>query len=134
MKGIIKVAGLILIVSLAFSCLSQRKVPGNNTGKLDFKEKSEVKDSSEYELIVFDPQFDYWISSRGYSINQYSNEYLQSTNSRYAQEWNNHYNRGDRRMSNNIDYDILTSYNKEFNFKLFMYFKYFEETNRIKLL
>jgi len=55
-------------------------------------------------------------------------------NSRYVQEWNRRYIKGDRRMGSNIDYDILTPYNIEFNFKLFMYFKYFEETNRIKLL
>jgi len=134
MKGIIKFAGLALFMALVFSCFSQRVVPSSDAGRLGIKGSSDAKDSTEYELIVFDVGFDYWLNSRGYSANQYSNEYLQSMNSRYVQEWNSRYIRGDRRMGSNIDYDILTHYNIEFNFKLFMYFKYFEETNRIKLL
>jgi hypothetical protein len=134
MKGIIKFAGLALFMALLFSCFSQRVVPSSDAAKLGIKGNSDVKDSTEYELIVFDVGFDYWLSSRGYSANQYSNGYLQSMNSRYVQEWNRRYIKGDRRMGSNIDYDILTPYNIEFNFKLFMYFKYFEETNRIKLL
>jgi hypothetical protein len=134
MKGIIKIAGLALFMALIFSCFLQRGVPASDNGKLGIKGNSDVKDSTEYELIVFDVGFDYWLNSHGYSANQYSNEYLQSMNNRYVQEWNRRYIRGDRRMGSNINYDFFTPYNIEFNFKLFMYFKYFEETNRIKLL
>lgn len=88
----------------------------------------------EYELIVFDQGFEYWLRSNHVSEDYYSNDYLQSANIRYVQEWNSRYLRGDRRFESYVDYDPSTRYNKDFNYKLFMYFRYFEETNRIKLL
>ena len=54
-------------------------------------------------------------------------------NNLYAQEWNRRYTTGDRRIESYIDYNPLTNYGFEFNYKLFMFFKYFEETNRVKL-
>ncbi len=52
----------------------------------------------------------------------------------YAREWNRRYSVGDRRIEGNIDYYATTKYDFEFNYKLFMYFKYFEEINLTKLL
>jgi hypothetical protein len=90
--------------------------------------------ADEYELIVFDSGFDFWLNSSGHSISQYSNEYLRSMNISYVQEWNRRNIMGDRRFESYIDYDTFEDYNKDFNYKLFMYFKYFEEKNRLKLI
>ena len=100
----------------------------------DLEEMFKLKKADEYELIVFDSGFDFWLNSSGHSISQYSNEYLRSMNISYVQEWNRRNIMGDRRFESYIDYDTFEDYNKDFNYKLFMYFKYFEEKNRLKLI
>ena len=67
-------------------------------------------------------------------VNQYSNEYYQFTNYRYAQEWNRRYASGDPRVNSYIDYSMRIDYGFDFNYKLYMYFKFFEDTNKIKLI
>lgn len=134
MKNLLKVFVLALISVVFFSCVTQRGTNSSRAGKLDIRDTTSVKDSTEYELIVFDPGFDYWLSSHSFSKNQYSNDYLQSMNNQYAREWNRRFSVGDRRIDCNVDYDFYEKYDFEFNYKLFMYFKYFEETNHTKLL
>jgi hypothetical protein len=134
MKTLLKVSALVLLSVLVFSCGIQRGTSGSKVGKLDIRDTISVKDSTEYDLIVFDSGFDYWLNSRSFSKNQYSNDYLQTMNNQYSREWNRRYSLGDRRIESNIDYNVTIKYDFEFNYKLFMYFKYFEETNRMKLL
>lgn len=134
MRSIFKIAFYALITVLILSCLTQKRIADSVTGRLSIKDIVSIKDSTEYELIVFDPAFDYWFESRSFSKSQYSNEYLQSINYQYAMEWNRRYSAGDLRIDSNIDYSPFIKYDFEFNYKLFMYFKYFEETNRIKLI
>lgn len=87
----------------------------------------------EYDLMVFDVGFDHWLKTNPITIDHYSNEYLQTSNIRYVQEWNRRYINGDKRIESYVDYNPSEKYNKDFNFKLFMYFKYFEETNGMRL-
>jgi hypothetical protein len=100
---------------------------------LGIRDTVPAKDSTEYELIVFDSGFDFWLNSHSHKENMYSNEYLQTMNYQYVVAWNNLYASGDRRIESYLDYSPLTKYNFEFNYRLYMYFKYFEETNRMKL-
>lgn len=100
----------------------------------EFAEMYILRKAPEYDLIVFDPGFEYWMNTNAISIDYYSNEYIQSLNSRYSQEWNRRYMSGDKAVNSYVDYDPSKKYNKDFNFKLFMYFKYFEESTGIKLL
>lgn len=120
--------GLLLLFALFFSCASQKDTVQNRKGRCA------IKDSAQYELLVFDPGFDYWMESRKSFVNQHSNEYYQSTNHQYAIEWNRRYATGDRRINSYIDYSPRKNYGFDFNYKLYMYFKFFEETNNIKLI
>lgn len=92
-----------------------------------------LRKAPEYDLVVMDPGFDYWMNTNPIRIDHYSNEYLQSVNARYVQEWNRRYMLGDKDVNSYIEYESSKQYNKDFNFKLFMYFKYFEETTGKKL-
>lgn len=134
MKSIVKVILILILPLLIFSCATQREINSNGSGRLILRDTSQVKDSLEYELIVFDPGFDFWLSSNSFQKNQYSNAYLQSMNNLYVTEWNRRYSLGSRLIESYIDYSPLNEYDFELNYKLFMYFKYFEESNRIKLL
>ena len=41
---------------------------------------------------------------------------------------------GDPRINSYIDYSLNRDYGFDFNYKLYMYFRFFEDTNRIKLI
>lgn len=127
--SIIKVSGWFVVFGIfIYSCTSQREITGDRTGRLG------IKDSTEYELIVFDTGFDFWYESRKGLMSMHSNEYYQNMNHRYAQEWNYRYSIGDRRVNSYLDYNPKTDYGLDFNYKLFLYFKYFEETNKMQLI
>ena len=134
MKSIVKIVGVLILPLLIFSCAIQRETTNNGVGRLALRDTSQVKDSLEYELIVFDQGFDFWLSSRSFQKNQYSNSYLQSMNNLYVAEWNRRYSMGNRLIESYIDYNPFNDYDFELNYKLYMYFKYFEESNRVKLL
>ncbi len=135
MKKIIEIAFTAIILAMLLSCgVSQRGVKDSRTGRVGIRDTASVKDSTEYELIVFDPGFEFWLNSRSFTKNQYTNEYLQTINHQYVQEWNRRYSSGDRRIESYIDYSPLTKYDFEFNYRLFMYFRYFEESNKIALI
>ncbi len=134
MKNIFNLAAIVFVSVLIVSCFTQRRVTESRNGKIDIRDTVAANDSTEYELIIFDPGFDFWLNSRLYSKKQYSNDYLKSINNQYVQEWNNRYQRGDSRFSNSLDYNLNTEYGLDFNYKLFMYFKFFEETNKIRLI
>lgn len=134
MKNILTFSVLAIIMAFIFSCGVQREVNPSRKGSLSIKDTISAHDSLEYELIVFDPSFDYWLESRSIQKSQYTNHYLKNMNRLYADEWNRRYARGDRRFDSYINYDPFADYDFEFSYRLFMYFKYFEEVHRLKIL
>ena len=134
MKRTLSILAILLLAVFFISCGTQRRAAGSKPDVIDIRDTTSVEDSTKYELIVFDPGFDFWYQGRAFTKNQYTNEYLRSWNHLYAQEWNRRYSTGDRLINSYVEYDMLTDYDFEFNFKLFMYFKYFEEKNRIRLI
>lgn len=92
-------------------------------------------DSLEYELVITEPGFDQWLATQP-PVNFYSNEYYASKNREYVTEWNNRYMNGRRKglYENYIDYNPNISYPLDLNYKLYYYFRYFEEKNRVRLI
>ncbi len=86
-------------------------------------------DTTEYELIVFDPGFDSWFVTNRKPIWYNSNKYYQSKNYIYVIEWNNRVKSYgyQRPYDNEIIYDLNIDYGKEVNYKLYYYFKYIEQ-------
>ena len=123
-----KIFGLLFLLALFFSCASQKEVAQNKKGR------SAIKDSAQYELIVFDSGFDFWLASHQSVAHQHSESYYQSMNHQYAIEWNRRYAAGDPRINSYIDYSLNRNYGFDFNYKLYMYFKFFEDTNRMQLI
>ncbi|MCK9304900.1 MAG: DUF6146 family protein [Bacteroidales bacterium] len=134
MKRVLIILIIVLLSGLIISCGAQKRVADSKKSTVEISDTTALKDSTKYELIVFDPGFDFWFQSRAFTKNQYSNDYLQSWNHLYSMEWNRRYSSGDEFIDSYLEYDYLTSYDFEFNFKLYMFFKYFEEKNRLKLL
>lgn len=118
----------ILTAIVCFACTSQKQIVNEKIGRLG------IKDSTKYELIVFDIGFDSWKVSHNFRYGEYSDTYYSTANNQYAIEWNRRYAAGDRRINSYIDYNTTTDYGLDFNRELFMYFKYWEESNRTKLI
>ncbi|MBE0674796.1 MAG: hypothetical protein IH591_09065 [Bacteroidales bacterium] len=95
-----------------------------------------VNDSLEYELIIMDPGFDTWLVTKP-SMNFHTNEYYRQKNIQYVREWNFRYMNPSRHgdlYQTYIDYNPTTEYDIELNYKLYYYFVYFEEKNRVRLI
>ena len=91
-------------------------------------------DSTEYELVVFDQGFETWLLMQ--PQNQYSVEYYKNKNRIYVSEWNQRYSNPRRYKGNYesyINYDSFIDYGLEFERRLYYYFRYFEETNGVRL-
>lgn len=126
----------VFIIIIAVLALAMPDANGQRKGD---RAKSDtlmaVDDSLQYELIVLDPQFETWLISR--PIGLHSNEYYQHRNILYVQEWNSRYMNSLRYgdlYTVYIDYSPFIEYDIELNYKLYNYFLFFEEKNRVKLL
>ena len=103
---------------------------------LRFDSTVEDADSIEYELIVLDPGYDLFLASQP-SMEFYSQEYYESWNFRYVTEWNYRHMQahtfGDT-YETYIDYRQNIDYGLELNYKLYYYFRFFENEYNVKLL
>jgi Family of unknown function (DUF6146) len=121
---------LVILVAIRTDGFSQKK-------RDSYKVKADTVtvDSLEYELIVLDPGFEAWLATKP-SKEFYSKEYYEQKNHLYVTEWNNRYlsSQNNGLYETYIDYNYNTDYGLDINYKLYYYFKFFEETNHIKLL
>jgi hypothetical protein len=84
-------------------------------------------DTLEYEIVIIDPYFNFWLIGNARPRGFYGLGYLESYNRFYISNWNN------RVMSSNytdinifiIDYDFNIKYGYEVNYLLFNYFQYY---------
>ncbi len=125
----LKFLALLLIFFPACALFS----PQGSKSAADIKSNHET-DSTEYELVVFDQGFETWLLMQ--PSNEHSLDYYKSRNRLYVSEWNYRY-MNPRRYKGSygsyIEYDPFTEYGLEFERRLYYYFKYFEETNRVRL-
>ncbi len=108
----------------------------NRTERLKVDTLKLVNDSLEYELIITDPGFEGWLVGKP-SINYRSDTYYRSKNNLYVIEWNSRFLNPLKYgliYENYIDYDPRIDYGIELNYKLYYYFRYFEEKNRVVLV
>jgi hypothetical protein len=91
----------------------------------------------EYEIIIIEPGFNFWLVSQARPEGFYSQSYLENRNIIYATEWNNRvlqpqrYNPSLYEMR--VDYQQGIDYGYEVNYKLYNYFIYFQLTYKQRL-
>ena len=119
-----------LILLVACSCSPLQKAGSSD------KQHTIISDSTQYEITIIDPGFDTWYLTNFSQTKDYSNAFYRSKNQVGVITWNDYYtrNRYHRVIENYIFYDNSVDYGIEVNRKLFWYFKYIEETFRIRLL
>lgn len=120
----------ILVISFQQSN-GQRKIDRRDRIRSD----TLAPDSTVRELIIIDPGFDSWLITQP-PMDFYSKEYYRQWNIRYTTEWNRRYMSGRRNglYESYIDYDPNVDYGLVINYRLYYYFKYFEETNHVRLV
>ena len=96
-----------------------------------------VNEELEYEIIIIEPGFNFWLASRAKPEGYYSQDYLENRNYLYVTEWNSRvmqpqrFNPGLYELT--IDYQPNTDYGYEVNYKLYNYFIYFQLTYKQQL-
>ena len=96
-----------------------------------------VNEELEYEIIIIDVGFESWLVTQK-PIWYYSNSTLRIKNNFYVIEWNIRVDQpfvyDPHLYELPIDYSPHIDYGKEVNYKLFMYFQFFQQKYKQKLL
>ncbi|MDQ1769255.1 hypothetical protein GQR60_00295 [Labilibaculum sp. A4] len=128
-----KIIYLFFILSIVYGCstYSAFKTP---VPVQDNENEIAVTDSVEYELLILDPGFESWFTTRNMMATAHTNNYYKNWNQIYVLEWNQQYMLGNPNMDNYIEYDPLEDYGFEINYKLYNYFQFVEEKTGISLV
>ncbi len=127
---------LIIVICITYSCTTTKEtVILSNKEKEAFKQTNGdtitiANDSTEYEIIIIEPGFNFWLQSVAHSKGYYSKNYLENRNAIWVSEWNQRVLQPNRYNSNlyemRIDYQRNIDYGYDVNYKLYNYFIYFQ--------
>jgi hypothetical protein len=96
-----------------------------------------VNEELEYEVIIIEPGFDFWVNSTALPRGYYSQSYLENKNYNYILEWNNRV-RNPQMYSPDlyemtIDYQPTINYGYEVNYLIYNYMVYFQNKYKQRL-
>ena len=125
---------IFLVFGLLIGCNSSKIINSNNNQ--DVKDRVETdtvriaNDKLEYEIIIIEPGFNFWLESRAKPEGYYSQSFLENRNRLFVTEWNSRVLRPQRYNPNlyemQIDYQPHIDYGYEVNYKLYNYFIYIQ--------
>ena len=121
---------IFILLILSAACSSQKVAQKSQAPKI------KTEDSTEYELLVFDVDFESWYTLHNSPALSRSKDYYHDWNVQYVQEWNNKVisSRHSELYGDQIDYDFNVNYPFEIEHKLFYYFQYVEQALKIPIL
>ena len=116
---------LLLTILSAFT-LQCSTIKEPNNPQVEKVVKPAKNDDGEWDLIVFDSQYDYFLNAVARPMNTYSLSYLKNKNTFLVNEWNSYYFSGKYRniIESSIDYDPRENYGLKFEYKLYQVFAY----------
>ncbi len=136
MKNLIYIFIAILFV---IGCSSSTKT-ASKTKEVNSKTSDTIRianDELEYEVIIIDSGFNYWLNSQAKPRGFYTESYLESRNKIYVNEWNNRARQPQSYDSNlyemQINYESNIHYGYEVNYLIYNYFIYFQITYKQQL-
>jgi len=134
---------LLLVCGFIASCHTSKTTPAKKTDNekaINQKLSDTVtiaNDDLEYEIIIIEPGFNYWLVSQARAEGYYSQQYLENKNYQYVIEWNQRVNQPLRFDPNlyelQIDYQPNIDYGYDVNYKLYNYFIFFQQTYKQRL-
>jgi hypothetical protein len=123
---------ILLILFGIYSCKTPQKINAS-TSDVNTATQDTVRianDKLEYEIIIIEPGFNFWLQSVAKPEGYYSQQFLENRNWLYVVEWNNRVLDPQRYDPNlyelEIDYNPSIDYGYEVNYKLYNYFIYFQ--------
>lgn len=121
---------LIFLFMILITACSTQKITKNQAPRI------EVNDSTQYELLVFDNEFESWYAMKNSPASSRSKDYYHNWNIQYIHAWNNRVStsRNSNIYGGTIDYHANEDYPVEIEHKLFYYFQYVEQVLKIPLL
>lgn len=122
---------LILPILFVIACVSQKT---NKEKVLKFTPSAE--DSTEYELIVFDPGYETFLISHAKPMNFYGHSYYKTKNQFYVANWNSNARSSGFRPPYEciIDYEHNIDYGIELDYRLFNFFRFIEHSYNMKIM
>lgn len=137
MKKIARILGLVIFSVILFeNCGSSKKTLNISPEESQiFKSRHadtvEISDpESNYDIIIIEPGFDYWLRTIARPRGYYSQSYFENRNRILVIEWNNRVMwpmRYDPLLYEfQINYNPNIDYGYEVNYKLYNYFIYFQ--------
>ncbi len=128
-----------LIISLVYGCTSSQKTINSNEIAPTNTSADTIKivnEALEYEILIIEMGFDSWLVTQK-PMWYYSNNTLAIKNQFYVTEWNQRVLQPSRYSPNlyeqQINYDPTVDYGIEVNYKLYMYFQFFQQKYNQKL-
>jgi len=124
---------ILFLPLLILSCGPSAKI--SQAGKTAIKMVSQTDDSTEYEILSYDPGFEPWFVTNRKPEWYYTRDYLSNWNNQYVIAWNQKVRNTDFQLRNRnnpfieeIYYLHGTDYGLEVEYKLYHYFQYIEAT------
>lgn len=126
-----KLIPLILMLIFFSSCTPQN----NMVPKPKSEMKPEKNTDGEWELLVIDSQYDYFLNAIAKPKNMYSESYLKNKNVFLVSEWNSLYlsNRYPNVIESSIVYDAQENYGFKFEYRLYQVFAYVQWKYGVRL-
>ena len=132
---------ILLVSGLLIGCNTSKTISSStNQDEVNIAENDTIRivnEALEYEIIIIEIGFDFWLRSTAKPEGFYSQSYLEIKNIFYVSEWNSRvlqpsrYNPSLYEMQ--IDYQQGTDYGYEVNYKLYNYFVYFQQKYKQRL-
>jgi hypothetical protein len=124
---------LFFSVILSLTYCTTQNISEKKEGNVSLK--PQVNEEGEYDLIVIDDRYDYYLNAVAQPMNSYTEEYLKSRNRTLVSEWNSYYFSGRYRniIESSIDYDPNIEYGLKYEYKLFQVFHYIQWRYGLKL-
>ncbi|GAA4971056.1 DUF6146 family protein [Algibacter aquimarinus] len=140
MKNLLYTAILIIVI---ISCNTSKSTTPNTTkSEKELATKSNdtvtiANEELEYEIIIIEPGFNFWLASTARQRGFYSQQFLENRNRLYVIEWNQRVLQpqrfNPRLYELQIDYQNGIDYGYEVNYMLYNYFIYFQLTYNQRL-
>ncbi|NJX16276.1 DUF6146 family protein [Tamlana crocina] len=132
---------ILILAALAFNCNTTKQTASIDDERLQTLKNNDTvvisSDKTEYEIIIIEPGFNFWVASRARPHGFYSQQYLENRNYQYVIEWNQRVLQPQRYNPNlyelQIDYQPNIDYGYEVNYLLYNYFIYFQMTYNQRL-
>ncbi|REH01834.1 DUF6146 family protein [Flavobacterium aquicola] len=124
---------ILLFLFVIVAC-SSSKSSVSNTDKPKAASSNDtikiVNEELEYEVIIIEPGFDFWLQSTAFPRGYYTQSYLENKNNFYVLEWNNRVRQPQIYPPNlyemTINYEPAINYGYEVNYLIYNYMVYFQ--------